>query len=340
MPQRWLGEGGIALDTICVRIVFCSTFHQYPALEVLFPVQFRRLVSKLWCTFNCTMEDQTTGTAAALIQPPSFVYLFLFLTVAVPLLGLGGIHAIGALVAIKFKLVLIFLAVMGTVFYGYKIYAGSSCPSIISEHPSITPFEGYSSSFPGIYSSADPYSGYSDHGPGSAIGAEVAPSGSAGPYRRTSTSQKRSSDDSSSTSRSVAPFNWQLKMFLIPLLNSFDFSELAFTVLGVESKECRKRFICEMTVNYNRNPILGSAYMMISRQFFPLYAKEISKKAPKSLKDCARMYSECRGPSEPTETNALEESSTVVGEEEEEEARAAPKLDQVQRFVVGSVKDQ
>lgn len=251
--------------------------------------------------------------------------------------------------AIKFKLVLIFLAVMGTVFYGYKIYAGSSCPSIISEHPPITPFEGYSSSFPGIYSSADPYSGYSEHGPGSAVGAEIAPSGSAGPYRRTSARQKRSSDDSSSTPRSVAQFNWQLKMFLISVspLFSFDFSELAFTVLGVESKECRKRFICEMTVNYNRNPILGSAYMMLSRQFFPLYAKEISRKAPKSLTDCARMYSECRGPSEPiaeTESNALEESSTVVlvdqHKEEEEQARAVPKLDQVQRFVVGSTKDQ
>lgn len=65
-------------------------------------------------------------------------------TFLVPLLGLGGIHAIGALVAIKFKLVLIFLAVMGTVFYGYKIYAGSSCPGpiISSEHSGILPFEG------------------------------------------------------------------------------------------------------------------------------------------------------------------------------------------------------
>lgn len=67
------------------------------------------------------------------------------LTIPVPLLGIGGIHAISALVAIKFKLVLIFLAVMGTVFYGYKIYAGSSCPTpIISEHGgSILPFEGW-----------------------------------------------------------------------------------------------------------------------------------------------------------------------------------------------------
>lgn len=114
----------------------------------------------------------------------------------------------GAIVAIKFKLVLIFLAIVASVVYGFKLYTGgSSCPTpVISEHggPSFLPFEGYSSSVPGIYSSsypgADPYSGYSEH-PGipSAVGAEVAPT-SAGPYRRTSSIKKRSADQPSSSS--------------------------------------------------------------------------------------------------------------------------------------------
>lgn len=185
----------------------------------------------------------------------------------------------------------------------------------------------YSSSFPGIISSSypgsDPYSAYSaDHG--TVVGAEVA--SSPGPYRRTGGSTKRSAEDNS----------------------SFDFSELAFTVLGVDSKECRKRFICEMSVNYNRNPIVGTAYKMISSQFFPAYAKEIDQKAPKSIKDCATLYSGCRGPNDPIpeETNnAVDESinskAVVINVTEEEESRAMkPKLDQVQRFVVGSQKTQ
>lgn len=91
-------------------------------------------------------------------------------------------------------------------------------------------------------------------------------------------------------------------------------------------------------MNYNRNPILGSAYKMISRQFFPQYVDGQSK----SLKECAKKYSECRGPSDPIpeeNSNDLEEeevSSKVGTKIEEEEARAVkPKLDQVQKFVVG-----
>lgn len=91
-----------------------------------------------------------------------------------------------------------------------------------------------------------------------------------------------------------------------------------------------------MSVNYNRNPILGSAYKMISRQFFPQYLDGQSK----SLKECAKKYSECRGPSDPIpeeNSNDLEEEvSSKVGTKIEEEARAVkPKLDQVQKFVVG-----
>lgn len=119
-----------------------------------------------------------------------------------------------------------------------------------------------------------------------------------------------------------------------------DFSELAFTLLGVDSKECRKRFICEMSVNYRRNPILGSAYKMISRQFFPSYIDNESK----SLKECAVKHSACGGgPSDPIpedNNNAVEESvNSKAGIQSDEEARALvakPQLDQVQRFVVGA----
>lgn len=127
----------------------------------------------------------------------------------------------------------------------------------------------------------------------------------------------------------------------------FDFGELAFTLLGVESKVCRKRFICEMSVNYRRNPIIGSAYKMISRQFFPQYAVDIDSMAPKSVKQCAAMFSECRGPTDPIpedNNNGLDESVNEAANNETDlmdQSRAAkPKLDQVQRFVVGSKKTE
>lgn len=226
---------------------------------------------------------------------------------------------------------------MGTVFYGYKIYSGSSCSSTpIFEHssPPGIPWapEGYSSSFPGIYSSSDPYSAYSaDHG--SAVGAEISSTGPGGPYKRSSVvSQKRSNEGDSKP--------------------SFDFGDLAFTVLGVESKECRKRFICEMSVNYNRNPIVGSAYKMISKQFFPEYMKEIDTIAPRSLKQCAESFPECRSPNDPAPVpekidNELDASEQEGDTKDVEEGRAVaspgPKpvlMDQVQRFVVGSKKIQ
>lgn len=127
----------------------------------------------------------------------------------------------------------------------------------------------------------------------------------------------------------------------------FDFGELAFTLLGVESKVCRKRFICEMSVNYRRNPIVGSAYTVISRQFFPQYAIDIDSMAPKSVKQCAMMFRECRGPTDPIpedSNNGIDESVNATAGENEaaeviDQSRAAkPKLDQVQRFVVGSKK--
>lgn len=103
-----------------------------------------------------------------------------------------------------------------------------------------------------------------------------------------------------------------------------------------------------MSVNYRRNPIIGSAYKMISRQFFPQYAREMERLAPKSVKECATLYSECRAPNEPVpekDTNKVDESVSSGGNEvasetnEIDQSRSLkPKLDQVQRFVVGSQK--
>lgn len=100
-----------------------------------------------------------------------------------------------------------------------------------------------------------------------------------------------------------------------------------------------------MSVNYRRNPILGSAYSMISRQFFPNIVQEVDSQAPKSLKQCAQLYSECRGPQDPIpedNNNAIDESGSSttganqVDQEGDQSRSSKPRLDQVQRFVVGS----
>ena len=70
-----------------------------------------------------------------------------------------GLYAVKTWVAIKFKLLLIFISFMGIVFYGYKLYSGNSCSG--------GPFNLISRSGIGfdspIVSDVDPYSAYSSH---------------------------------------------------------------------------------------------------------------------------------------------------------------------------------
>lgn len=123
-------------------------------------------------------------------------------------------------------------------------------------------------------------------------------------------------------------FLFTFHLLLTPsCFSSFDLSELAFAVLGVQKMECRKRFLCEMRVNYNSNPIIGTAYNMISRQVFADYQSEIDEKQPKSMKHCYELYKSCRGPNDPTpeqEDNELEETSTQKDENSAESARSVP----------------
>lgn len=92
------------------------------------------------------------------------------------------------------------------------------------------------------------------------------------------------------------------------------FGDLMFRFLGVNTDECKRRFVCELEF---RNPFMGYAFkyiglvnIFIVKTFdfiFSLYRVELFKEfvtpkdgdnAPKKFTDCAKLYTECRAPNE------------------------------------------
>lgn len=93
----------------------------------------------------------------------------------------------------------------------------------------------------------------------------------------------------------------------------YEWSEIAFTLLGIESKSCRKRLICEMDFKAKKVPIFGYAYNYLSRSFLSEY-RSINDVVNHS-NDCARMY-KCSQIGEDEDSDADNED---VKEEEAEE---------------------
>ncbi|CRK90975.1 CLUMA_CG004664, isoform A [Clunio marinus] len=112
------------------------------------------------------------------------------------------------------------------------------------------------------------------------------------------------------------------------------FGDLFFRFLGVNTDQCKKRFVCELEF---RNPFLGYAMRYVGVELFKEYvtSKE-GPQAPKKFTDCAKLYTECRAPNETstgiirkrrkqirrqknsttTESNSVEETTTEVNDED------------------------
>ncbi|XP_058835811.1 uncharacterized protein LOC131692663 [Topomyia yanbarensis] len=75
-------------------------------------------------------------------------------------------------------------------------------------------------------------------------------------------------------------------------------TDLGFSFLGVHSKDCRKRFVCEVDVRARRDPMLSFAMRLFGRDIFQRYRSVGDKKA-NSFDECSKLYSKCKmgGPS-------------------------------------------
>lgn len=252
--------------------------------------------------------------------------------------------ALSVFVTVKIKIVLLLLFIGGGIFYGLKIWQGTAlgCPEpIIQEivknhhdiHDTILPYHGHIShdeisSYPGpssygngfdlsgVYSNTPSSSSYSgpSYLPPSSSGGASPTSYSGGSYLPPSDSYAAAppsaSDGSGSYSKRKSSTGRQISEESQTI-----FSDLIFRFLGVNTDECRRRFVCELEF---RNPFLGYATRYIGQVYFhPLHRivnnsliinrvelfKEYvtpknAKSSPKKFADCGKLYSECKAPNE------------------------------------------
>ena len=163
---------------------------------------------------------------------------------------------------------------------GYSGYSGQSGPTY-SNYPDSSSYSGYSNT-PSSYASASAAvpseSTYSAPPPSAQ---DSSGQNSAGyPYgnRRTSKQKRSAPEDTATTDSNDAANN---------------FTELIFQFLGVDTLDCRKRFVCELEF---RNPFMGFAINYISDKYKP--TKDEPK--PKKFTDCAKLFHKCQAPGEET----------------------------------------
>jgi hypothetical protein len=171
-------------------------------------------------------------------------------------------------ITVKIKLILLFLFIGGGMFYGLKVWQGKAlgCPEpIIQEikhhHEDILPYHGLISSYgPSDYSSYDFNNVYSNTPSSYHSAVYDSPPPSAAANGDTSFSSGQSSSSSATLS---GPSNAYLPPSRrygtargVNDQTSSMITDLMFRFLGVNTLECKKRFVCELEF---RNPFVGYA---------------------------------------------------------------------------------
>ncbi|XP_055610410.1 uncharacterized protein LOC129757272 [Uranotaenia lowii] len=240
------------------------------------------------------------------------------------------ITQVGTLLFIKAKIVALGIFLVGIYFFGHKIWPGGFCghsgvfdsippfasddytpyhasgPEYISSYPG--PPEHWSASYPGASSSS-----YST-GPGApSIAASASAMAAAGSKRRGRRDVGRQEDQ---------------ELLENEMYWTDQLTELGFRFLGVDTRACRKRFVCEFDFHSRQNPILLFVTRAMGRDIFHNYRDASDEKA-RSYRDCGRIYAECAVPKRPTRpvshrrkglptTTTTEEPEEQVDQEQEE----------------------
>ncbi|KAL1402758.1 hypothetical protein pipiens_019653 [Culex pipiens pipiens] len=224
------------------------------------------------------------------------------------------ISSLSTVLLIKTKIVLVGLFLAGIYFFGGKIWPGGFCghsivsdvpppylsdgitgyhasgPEFISSYPGPEPWSSgsysgaYSDSYPGSYSGSYPGPSFS---PAGAVGASppsnayLPPTGSSPVIAGTKRRGKRSADDEELQENEMY---WTDQL-----------TDMGFRFLGVTSRICRKRFVCEFDFQARQNPILLFATRAMGRDIFHNYRDAADERA-RSYQDCGRIFAECGVP--------------------------------------------
>ncbi|XP_053687187.1 uncharacterized protein LOC128736727 [Sabethes cyaneus] len=75
-------------------------------------------------------------------------------------------------------------------------------------------------------------------------------------------------------------------------------TDISFSFLGIHSRDCRKRFVCEVDVRARNEPMLSLAMNMFGVDIFRRY-RSVADKVANSFEECSRLYNKCKfnGPS-------------------------------------------
>nr|XP_019553748.2 uncharacterized protein LOC109423271 [Aedes albopictus] len=240
-------------------------------------------------------------------------------------------NVLSTVVLVKTKIVIVGLFLAGIYFFGHKLWPGGFCGhSIVSDGPSffgegITDYHGTGpdiiSSYPGPEPlSYSPY--YSNPPPGASISTSYLPP-----------SISSSSVSSSGPSNAYLPPNRRGKRDTrVPddeelLENEMywtdQLTDMAFRFLGVISRTCRKRFVCEFDFHARSNPFILFATRAMGRDIFHNYRDDSDEHA-KKYEDCGRIYAQCgvpkRSPNAHRRRRPLTTTSTTTTEDPAEVA--------------------
>lgn len=279
----------------------------------------------------------------------------------------GPLKALSVFITIKIKIILLLLFVAGSIFYGFKIWQGTAlgCPepiiqeshsdhilpyssyagdhsSIISSYPggpptgsgSLSGLSGYSGPSYSSYPDLGHYSGYSNTPSSYSSASAAVPSDS------TYSNPPPSASDSSGQNSAGYPYSnrrtsKQKRSAEAEETNAIDsndaavnFTELIFQFLGVDTIDCKKRFVCELEF---RNPFMGFAINYISDRYKP--SKGDPK--PKSFTDCAKLNPKCNAPGEES-IEHVQKKKKKLKSRLENVTKPAIESDQVARYVRNS----
>lgn len=107
-----------------------------------------------------------------------------------------------------------------------------------------------------------------------------------------------------------------------------------FNFLGVNSKGCRRRFLCEMEFRSNRDPLTAMAFRIVGRGMFGPYLNSNKDGAKAtSFQECAAVNPDC------TVIEEEDEEEAPQKEEGEEEVQEAEEIDETTVNEVGSERN-
>ncbi|XP_030379858.1 uncharacterized protein LOC115628049 [Scaptodrosophila lebanonensis] len=216
---------------------------------------------------------------------------------------------------IKVKVVIVSFFVGSAIYLGLRYFWPHKCnQEIILDHPppSYTqhdhiPYslahsqsehiEHYDSPTSYDSSSFDPYSAYSGYSSGSDIISDdhsyvhsdpTAPSSSGHPNRR----GKRSIVDDDEEVEEVDEEISESVARQMPAEEQI--ADFMFAFLGLDSKACRRRFVCEMEFRSKLNPLSSMAFRIVGRGFFEKYTNALNPQArATNFSECATVNPEC-----------------------------------------------